>query len=54
MSETPSEEITHAIQLLHSAQFWYEKYDANLAMRENGHARTVKALQIIADEAAYE
>jgi len=51
MSETPSEEITHAIALLHSAQFWYEKYEADLSMRENGHARTVKALHIIADEA---
>ena len=46
--------IEHAINLLHSAQFWYEKYDANLAMRENGHARTVKALQIIADEVNHE
>lgn len=50
MSETPSEEINHAIQLLHSAQFWYEKYEADLSMRENGHARTTKALHIIADE----
>jgi len=50
MSETPSEEITHAIQLLHSAEFWYERYEDNLSMRENGHARTVKTLHIIADE----
>jgi len=54
MSEISSGGVEQAITLLHSAQFWYEKYDANLAMRENGHARTVKALQIIADEAAYE
>jgi len=51
MSETPSEEITHAIQLLHSAEFWYGKYESDLSMRENGHARVVKALHIIADEA---
>ena len=51
MSETPSEEITHAIQLLHSAQFWYGKYEDDLSMRDNGHARVVKALHIIADEA---
>ena len=50
MSETPSGDITHAINLLHSAQFWYEKYEDKLSMRENGHARTVKALQILADE----
>ena len=50
MSETPSEEITHAITLLHSAAYWYDKHDANLSMRENGHARTTKALHIIADE----
>ena len=43
-------EIEHAINLLHSADYWYEKYEADLAMRENGHARTVKALHIIADE----
>jgi len=41
-------EIEQAINLLHSAEFWYKKYEDNLAMRENGHARTVKALQIIA------
>ena len=41
-------DIEHAINLLHSAEYWYEKYDANLSMRENGHARTTKALQIIA------
>jgi len=43
-------EIEQAITLLHSADYWYEKYEANLSMRENAHARTVKALQIIADE----
>jgi len=43
-------EIEHAITLLHSAEFWYERYEDNLSMRENGHARTVKALHIIADE----
>ena len=47
-------EIEHAINLLHSANYWYEKYDANLAMRENGHARTVRALHIIADEVTHE
>jgi len=43
-------EIEHAINLLHSANYWYEKYEDKLSMRENGHARTVKALDIIADE----
>ena len=43
-------EIEHAINLLHSANYWYEKYEAHLSMRENGHARTAKALHIIADE----
>ena len=43
-------EIEHAINLLHSADYWYERYEADLSMRENGHARTVKALDIIADE----
>jgi len=47
-------EIEHAINLLHSAQFWYERYEDNLAIRENGHARTVKALHIIADEVTHE
>jgi len=43
-------EIERAISLLHSAEFWYQKYEADLSMIENAHARTVKALQIIADE----
>ena len=43
-------EIEHAINLLHSADYWYKKYEVDLSMRENGHARTVKALDIIADE----
>jgi len=43
-------EIEHAITLLHSANYWYERYEDKLSMRENGHARTVKALDIIADE----
>jgi len=43
-------EIEHAINLLHSADYWYERYEDNLSMRENGHARTAKALDIIADE----
>ena len=43
-------DIEQAINLLHSAEYWYEKYEADLSMRENGHARTVKALHIIADE----
>ena len=47
-------EIEHAINLLHSADYWYERYEANLSMRENGHARTVKALDIIADEVTHE
>jgi len=47
-------EIEHAIALLHSAEFWYEKYEDKLSMRENGHARTVKALDIIADEVTHE
>ena len=47
-------EIEHAINLLHSADYWYEKYEDNLSMRDNGHARTVKALHIIADEVSYE
>ena len=47
-------EIEHAINLLHSADYWYEGYEANLAMRETGHARTVKALDIIADEVTHE
>ena len=47
-------EIEHAIALLHSANYWYEKYEDKLSMRENGHARTVKALDIIADEVNHE
>jgi len=47
-------EIEHAIALLHSANYWYERYEDKLSMRETGHARTVTALQIIADEVAYE
>ena len=43
-------DIEQAINLLHSAEYWYEKYEADLSMIDNGHARTVKALQIIADE----
>jgi len=43
-------EIEQAINLLHSAEFWYKKYESDLSMIDNGHARTVKALQIIADE----
>jgi len=43
-------EIEQAINLLHSAEYWYDKYEAHLSMIDNGHARTVKALQIIADE----
>lgn len=43
-------EIKHAITLLHSADYWYEKYEADSSMRENGHVWTVKALDIIADE----
>ena len=43
-------EIEHAIALLHSADYWYERYEDKLSVRENGHARTVKALDIIADE----
>jgi len=47
-------EIEQAIALLHSANHWYEKYEADLSMVENGHARTVKALDIIADEVTHE
>ena len=47
-------EIEHAIALLHSANHWYERYEYNLAIRETGHARTVKALDIIADEVNHE
>ena len=50
MSETLGGDIEHAIALLHSANHWYEKYEDKLSMRETGHARTVKALHIIADE----
>ena len=47
-------EIEHAINLLHSANYWYEKYEDKLSMRETGHARTVRALDIIADEVTHE
>ena len=47
-------EIEHAIALLHSANYWYERYEDKLSVRENGHARTVKALDIIADEVTHE
>mgnify|MGYP006873394787 CR=1 FL=1 len=50
MSETSSGEIKQAINLLHSAEYWYDKYESDLSMIDNGHARTAKALQIIADE----
>ena len=50
MTDRPTHGLEHAINLLHSAEYWYEKYEADLSIRENGHARTVKALDIIADE----
>lgn len=50
MSESPTREIKQAINLLHSAEYWYDKYESDLSMIDNGHARTVMALQIIADE----
>ena len=50
MTDTPTHGVEHAIALLHSANHWYERYEDKLSMRETGHARTVKALDIIADE----
>jgi len=39
MSETSSGEIKQAIDLLHSAEYCYDKYESDLSMIDNGHAR---------------